>query len=101
MRCSLVLAEPCSDTTLGRPLLTDLWVLMRVFAPFSSLNAVKETVGFRTTFNISNSLSDEDHVNDTAQCGSDDDVETSALIVQKQTIILMDDLDVMHQMCIL
>ena len=49
----------------------------------SSINAVKETVGFRRTFNISYTLSEEDHINHTAQCGSEDDVETSALIVQK------------------
>lgn len=51
------------------------------------MNVVKETVGFRRAFNISYTLSNEDPTNHTAQCGSEDDVETSALIVQKETTI--------------
>ena len=47
----------------------------------SSINGVKEMAGFRTTFNISYTQSD--HINGTVQCGSVDDVETSALLVQK------------------
>ena len=48
----------------------------------SGINGVKEMEGFRRTFNIS--YSPGDHVNQTEQCGSEDDVETSALIVQNE-----------------
>ena len=48
----------------------------------SGINGVKEMEGFRRTFNIS--YSPGDHVNHSDQCGSEDDVETSALIVSKE-----------------
>ena len=41
--------------------------------------------GFRRTFNIS--YSPGDHVNHSAQCGSEDDVETSALIVSEEIMM--------------
>ena len=43
------------------------------------MSGVKEMVGFRKTFNISYSP-----INQSAQCGSEDDVETSALIVREE-----------------
>ena len=49
-----------------------------------SINGVKEMRGFRMTFNISfNQGEDLDVLNqtDSMQCGSKDDVDTSALLV--------------------
>ena len=58
--------------------------------PHSSINGVKEMPGFRETFNISFNQDAMGGVNATdgasVQCGSEDDVETSALLVgQLQT----------------
>ena len=49
----------------------------------SSINGVKEMRGFRETFNIGfdGEASDDLNVTDNSQCDSDDDVETSALLV--------------------
>ena len=46
------------------------------------MNGVKEMVGFRKTFNISYSLSGYNQT-DSVPCGSVDEVETSALLVNK------------------
>ena len=51
--------------------------------PQSSINGVKEMRGFRETFNISFNQEALGGLNmsDSGQCGSEDDVETSALLV--------------------
>ena len=51
-----------------------------MFCSSSATNGIKETLGFRQTFNISYSLG-EHAINQTAPCVSVDDVETSALLV--------------------
>ena len=53
----------------------------------SSINGVKEMQGFRETFNISFTQEGLGGLNVTEgiHCGSEDDVETSALLVQSQS----------------
>lgn len=55
----------------------------------SSINGVKEMQGFRETFNISFTQEALGGLNVTegVQCGSEDDVETSALLVQCQSAL--------------
>ena len=60
----------------------------------SSINGVKEVRGFRQTFNISyttvivsSSLSQKNDTATATQCSSEDDVETSALLVPTNNIM--------------